>query len=125
LAELEREISQLKSGPQGFSVRVVSDKTVDENSTVTFDMVQYNTGGLKAGSGEFFCSKAGLYIFQLQARGSFDLVMVKNDMDKGSVHTDLPSDSTILHLQQGDVIKVVASKKSLLHSCKFSGARLA
>lgn len=103
----------------------VNEKTIDENNTVKFDVVQYNTGGLREVSGDFFCSKAGLFIFHLSAKGYFSLAVMKNDMAVFRVDEKHQGDSAILHLDLGDVIKVVAAGKSRLHGCKFSGARLA
>jgi len=134
--KLEAIVSASKSGngdsaAVGFTVSVSVDTTVDKLETVVYDNIFTNDGNdFNVRSGEFTCSKTGMYAFHLHASLTGQLTLTQNNNNVIHVSSDLPSNSALLHLNENDVIKVVAAEKSRLHGNKdgavstFSGAFL-
>ena len=112
-----------------FSVGISSDMSVNNGDVVVYDKVFANIGsGYDTKTGLFTCRSPGFYHFGLSAmtKGTFRLRLFLNDRKDFSVyatHSDSgATNSGILELSQGDVVRVVSEQSAFSHLSSSDGS---
>ena len=125
IRDMGEEIHRLQQAV-AFSVGYNVTGRFNKGDVVQFNQVLTNVGGgYNESSGEFVCPVSGLYEFEIHALTDdgriFFFSLQQNDVTKVTIYGTSSSfqgssNSAILKVKQGDVLKVVAEDKSYVYA---------